>query len=320
VSWDGEEAWSSPPGKPAGPPGSRAYVQSLGPEARNLVAALVVEMCGWKDGKAVLHTIAYDDPLRPGRFVIAPGWLVESVQRGSRQAGAFLPVGDPVLSWLYQPGVRAFRGTEYGDDLSFLKAGLPAIFVSDSSFSRFFPWYHQAGDTADKIDAASLARMGQAVLGAVDALAHTPRSGNEPTWFSAFGRVEGGDLLVAIGVASCIPGVMVAFRAGGFALGVRLLQAGVFLVLLLRNPVPILWSFLLPNVLSVPRRRFLAALSLLPLVSLVLLGALAWQRGFVSGVWLGPLELIGVGVGLALLFLPSAPRRTPLKKTTRRRG
>ena len=60
----------------------------------------------------------------------------------------------------YQPLVRTFRISLYGDDLSFLQAGLPALFVSDSSFTAYYPWYHQPGDTADKLDASSLARMG----------------------------------------------------------------------------------------------------------------------------------------------------------------
>ena len=95
---------------------------------------------------------------------------------GSGRPAPSCGVGDPLLSWVYQPAVRTFRGRLYGDDLSFLQAGLPAVFTSDSSFTRFYPWYHQPDDTADKLDAAALARMGTAVVGGVEALAALPLS------------------------------------------------------------------------------------------------------------------------------------------------
>ncbi len=173
VSFDGEEA-ASPGRTPT--PGSRAFIRARGSTARDLVAAFVIEMSGWKGGTPVLHAIAYPDPLRPGTPVIAPAWLVGVVQEGAREGGTPFPLGDPRLSWLYQPTVRAFRAPHhYGDDLSFLQAGLPAVFVSDSSFSAYYPWYHQAGDTADKLDAEALARMGAGVLGVVEALGRAPR-------------------------------------------------------------------------------------------------------------------------------------------------
>jgi acetylornithine deacetylase/succinyl-diaminopimelate desuccinylase-like protein len=55
ASWDGEEAWSTGLGTTTG---SRAYVRSLGPQARDVVAAFVVEMSGWSGGTPVLQPIA----------------------------------------------------------------------------------------------------------------------------------------------------------------------------------------------------------------------------------------------------------------------
>jgi len=157
VTWDGEEA-----GAAGGvtTTGSRAFVKQLGASARDMVVAVDVEMCGWKGGTPVIHPVPYADPLRPGQYHVVPAWAVAAAMHGSRAAGAPLRLGDPFLSWLYQPAVRTLRVKYYGDDLSFVEAGLPALFLSDSSFSAFYPWYHQPTDTPDRIEASALAQMG----------------------------------------------------------------------------------------------------------------------------------------------------------------
>jgi hypothetical protein len=316
ASWDGEEAWSTGRTTTAG---ARAFIQELGPRTRDVVAALVVEMCGWPGGAPVFHAIAYDDPLRPGGSVITPAWLIRAAQEGARAAGAPFPVGDPRLSWLYQPTVRAFRAPRhYGDDLAFLQAGLPAVFVSDSSFSSYYPWYHQSSDTPDKIAAASLARVGQGVLGAVEALGRVPRGpAAEPAWFAASGSVVGGTTLLAVGVASVLPGLAVAAVRGGA--GRRLLQAALFGLLLWRQPVPALWVFLVPNVLTLARRRWLTLLSLAPALALAAMGAVAWARGFVTGPRLTSWEGVAGIIALALLLADGMTRRKAGRKAGSRR-
>jgi len=317
ASWDGEEAVSS---SSATTTGSRAFVKALGPEARNVVGAIAVEMSGWSGGAPALHPIAYSDPVRPGGSVICPRWLAAAVESGARQRSAPLAVGDPLISWLYQPAVRTFRVNLYGDDLSFLQAGVPALMLSDSSFTRFYPWYHQADDTADKLDPAALARMGQAVLGAVEALSRTPRGElHEPAWFAAFGWFASGTVLLGAGAASLVPGLLRAVGSGGAFFAARLIQAALFLVLLWRHPVPALWVFLLPNLISALGRGVLPwAVALLPAVALAALGGAAASRGQVGGLWLGTWE---VGVAIAALALlvpaPGGPRR-PVRKTRRR--
>src|SRR5688500_16849957 len=213
ASFDGEEAWSTGKTTTAG---SRAYVKGLGAGSRDMVAALVVEMCGWREGTPVLHPIAYANPLQPGELVIAPARVMRAALGGSRAAGVSLGVGDPFLSWLYQPAVRTFRVRLYGDDLSFLQGGLPATFTSDSTFTRFYPWYHQPTDTSDKLDAAALARTGKAVVGAATSLAALPATRfAERDWFAAFGLVAGAQELWILGIAALLPGVVTAYRAGG---------------------------------------------------------------------------------------------------------
>ena len=295
ASWDAEESWSTGHGKTIG---SRAYLSAMGEDARRLVGVFDVEMSGFARGRPVFHPIAYADPGHPGRYVITPAWLM----RAALSSRSFA-VGDPALSWLYQPGVRTFRVGLYGDDLSFLQGGQPALFTSDSSFTAFYPWYHQAADTADKLDAAALARMGQGVLEVVDALSRVPRGpAVEPDWFAAFGYVLGSGALWTVALASLLPLAWRARRFGGLALLLAMGHALLFLLLFWRHPVPALWVFLLPNVLGRGRRSWVAAIASLPLVALVGLGVVAWARGFVQGMWLAPWEIAVLMFGLACAF------------------
>jgi hypothetical protein len=315
VSFDGEEAWSTGRGRTAG---SRAWIERLGPETRRIVAAVAIEMSGWKGGTPVLHPIAHPDPRRAGRAVVAPGWLVSAALAGSREAGAPLGVGDPWMSWLYQPAVRTFRAQLYGDDLSFLQAGLPALMVSDSSFSAFYPHYHQVTDTADKLDAVALGRMGDALLGVVRTLDRVPRGpADQPRWFAALGQVIGSTVLLTLAAASVLPGLRTGLAGGGPVLPARLLQAALFGLLFWRHPIPALWAFLLPNVLlPFGRARWATALAVAPLAALIALGSAGWYRGMVSGVWLAPWETAVAILALALAFVRPARAR---KKKKRRR-
>jgi hypothetical protein len=255
--------------------------------------------------------------------VIAPAWLVAAAQSGASQAGSPLALGDPLLSWLYQPAVRTFRVGQHGDDLSLLQAGVPALMLSDSSFSRFYPWYHQAEDTADKLEPAALARMGQALRGAVGAVARAPRGAMpDPTWFAALGVVVGGGVVLLVGAASALPGLLRGVGSGGAFFAARLAQAALFGLLLWRHPVAAVWTFLLPNLLSALWRGILpATLALLPALSLVALGVAASLRGQVSGMWLAPWEVGLAIVALALLALrPGRPKKAggSFKRTRRR--
>lgn len=312
VSFDAEESWSTGKLQTAG---SRAYVKSLGPQTKNLVAAFIIEMCGWKPGAPMLHPITYADPLRPGASTTAPAWLFRSVYAASREAKTPFGVGDPVIPWLYQAGVRTFRIDSYGDDLSFLQAGLPAVFVSDSSFYAFYPWYHEAGDTADKLDAGALERMGKASLAAVHALESVPRgAASEPHWFAAFGQVLGLPVLWALAVAALLPGARAARGTPGKARVLRLLHAAVFAWLVWRHPVPALFVLALPALaVALPRRAWAIAATLVPGLLLAFLGWLCWKRSFTDSLWLAPWELALVAAALLLSFVgrPGAASPAP---------
>jgi hypothetical protein len=261
--------------------------------------------------------MAYADPKRPGRFAIAPTWLMRAAVTATHEAHAPLSVGDPLLFWLYQPTVRAFRARLYGDDLSFVQAGLPAIFLSDSSLTAFYPWYHEPGDTADKLDAAALTRMGQVVLAIVGALGREPRGAAvEDTWYATPGAVHGALAVLGLGVLSLVPGLLIAWRRGSVALGIRVAYSAVVAVLLWRNPVPTVWIFTLPGLIPlVHRRLWTTLLALAPLALLAAMGGYAWHKGAVNGLWLAPWELGALVLALALVWF--LPKR---KSGARRRG
>jgi len=308
VSFDGEEAWSRG-GLCAG---SSAFLERLGPRARDVVAAVIVEMSGWRGGTPTLLPMAYHDPMQPGRSVIAPAWLMRAAAGGARAGFAGTAVGDRYVGWLHQPAVRAARVQFYGDDVAFLQRGVPAILASDSSFSAFYPWYHTPQDTADKLDAGALARMGSTVLGAVHALETVSPEAPESQWFAAFGQVIERPGLTAAGVVSLLPLLWVARAAGGVRLGLRLLQAAAFGALLWRQPVVALWCFGLSHLLApFSGRRGVRVAALSPLFALLALVFAAHAKGMVNGTWLASWE-IGLGVFVALVALtPLAAEAAP---------
>ncbi len=321
ASFDGEEAWATGKGTTTG---SRAYVATLGAEARNLVAAFIVEMSGFARGRPLLQTLAYPDPKRLGGAVVAPGWLVRASLNGSRASGSPFGVGDPLIPWLYQAGVRTVRADFYGDDLSFLQAGLPAVFASDSSFSSFYPWYHESGDTADRLSADALARMGDAVLGAVGRILEEPRGPeSEPTWFAVWGIVLGPLPILGLAALSVLPGLFAARRAGGPALLARALHAALFAFLVFVRAIPWLWVFLLPNLLPritrpAARRPWALFVAFLPALALLTLGVVAGFRGFAHGVFVSVPEGVAALVAVVLLFMGRAGPPPPRFKKTKR--
>jgi hypothetical protein len=322
ASFDGEEAEVAGKGQTAG---SRAFIEQLGPGARALVGAFAIEMSGWSSGRPVLHPIAYADPRERGRSVIAPGWLVRAALSGSRAAGQGFGVGDPYLSWVYQPAVRSFRVRLYGDDLSFTQKGLPALFSSDSSFSSFYPDYHRPSDVAERLDPQALGAMARAVLGAARALERVPRGpAEQPHWFAAFGAVADWPWLLGVGAASVLPLLWAGFRAGALPFALRLLHSLGFLTLLWAHPVPALWVFLLPNLLLPCARRWWSfVLALAPALGLCAMGAAGWWRGAVDGLWIesGQLAVAGLTLLAGLAWFGTPPLlRAAGDERPRRRG
>jgi hypothetical protein len=47
----------------------------------------------------------------------------------------------------------------YSDHQHFWTAGLPAVLMIDSTETYYYPWYHEAGDTMDKVNVPYLRSM-----------------------------------------------------------------------------------------------------------------------------------------------------------------
>jgi hypothetical protein len=297
ASFDGREGVLDAPGGL----GARAYVQALRKEGRPVVGALVLDRAGRKGLPPVLETTAYPDPLRRGSPLLAPAPLVRAALLGSRNAGEPPAVGHPAWSWLYQAGVRSFRLTDRGDDRVFLEAGFPALRVSSRRSLSADPKDLLSADTAEHLDADSLAAVGRVVLATVAVLqsAGKPEPA-EVDWFAHFGQVSGRNTLLAAGAASLVPGLLLAFRGGRLRLGFWLAQAAAFFVLLYREPVVAVFALALWNVLAAFGPRLLGlVVGALPAAALLAFGGLGFVRGYVDGVHLSVVELV-------LLFLAAA--------------
>jgi Peptidase family M28 len=295
--------------------GARAFVQSLGREARPLVGALILDRAGRRGIGPVLETVAYPDPLRPGSTLVAPASLVRAAVLGTRTAGISVAAGDPAWSWLYQAGVRTFRVADAGDDRPFLEGGLPALRISGRRFLAADPKDLLSADTGEHLDADALAATGRALLGVVAVLQSSGKPGAAETdWFLRFGQVAGRNALLITGLVSLVPGLLLGLKGGRFRLTLWLVQALVFGVLLYRQPVFAVFVFFLWNVLTAFGPRLLGlALGALPAMALVLFGALGFTRGLVNGVHLTVFDVV-LALAAASLALVSGRSRAGRKK------
>ena len=296
--------------------GSRAYVRvARAPRRATWWRRFAIEMCGWS-GRHAGRCTRSPTPTRcgPGGYVdrARAGWCARRSTARAR-AGAALGVGDPCLSWLYQPAVRTFRVGLYGDDLSFLQAGAARASSPPTRRSRaFYPWYHQAerhrrtSSTRRRWRAWARRCWGRSTRSRA-----CPRGpAREPDWFAAFGYVVGAVPLVGLGALSLVPG-----------LGRGQERAGLLPAAGPRRPVRLpaveesrARAVGLPGGQSRDRARRggrgRRRSALLPLALLLVLGAAAWRRGFVTGLWASPWEVGAAAAGMALLFV-GASRATP---------
>jgi Peptidase family M28 len=162
-SFDGEESSFE---------GSINFAKSLSAEDKQkTMFMLCLEMMGWKPGAPNIQTLKYDLYGRrekiegfKGYGLLTPAPLTNLVLDSARKANISFSHGDPYLSLLYQIGVRISKVRFYGDDISFQFSGIPAVMFTDSSFSKFYPHYHQPGDKPENLNEKRLADMTRLIL------------------------------------------------------------------------------------------------------------------------------------------------------------
>ncbi|HEV7784280.1 MAG TPA: M28 family peptidase [Thermoanaerobaculia bacterium] len=180
VLFDGEEAGSR---------GSEAWTRGLGPEAsRRILADLNLEMLGWSGSAGAVIDVF---PKRMGsKRVLPPGWLVHAVERSGDAVGWRYSVADNRYPFLTQLLLRAANVNFGADSGTFLRRGIPAVTLSDSSLSDLDPAYHRQADVAARLDARRLESWTQATAAAVrrlDVLAGRPLF--EDQYLGVFGHV-----------------------------------------------------------------------------------------------------------------------------------
>jgi Zn-dependent M28 family amino/carboxypeptidase len=66
--------------------------------------------------------------------------------------------------------LASIPGVSWSDHFWFWRLGYRALMVTDTAFYRY-PWYHTAGDTAEKLDYERLAALTEGLFGAISILA-----------------------------------------------------------------------------------------------------------------------------------------------------
>ncbi|MBI2921560.1 MAG: M28 family peptidase, partial [Planctomycetes bacterium] len=89
-------------------------------------------------------------------------------------------LGDPRLPLAVQAFSRSITAGTGSDDILFLREGVPALFFSRSSLSRFYPQYHTAEDTPDRLSPVALHSSGRILEAAVLALDASPPARDGP--------------------------------------------------------------------------------------------------------------------------------------------
>jgi hypothetical protein len=153
--------------------GSRVYARMAKERGDNIKGVLVLETMGYYSDEPgsqkypPLFRWFYPDK---GNFI---GFISNLKSRsflhqavGSFRANTDFP-SECCATFSFVPGV------DWSDHWSFWEQGWPAVMVSDTAIFRY-PYYHHPGDTPDKLDYASSAKVTTGLAGAVEALATVP--------------------------------------------------------------------------------------------------------------------------------------------------
>jgi hypothetical protein len=169
ILFDGEEAGSR---------GSEGWIKGREMEAsRRILADLNLEMLGWSGSAGpVIHIFPARMGPRGDR-VMPPGWLVYAVERSGDAVSWPYALADNRFSLPAQLLLRSVDVRLGSDGDSFLRRGIPAVTLSDSSLLKLDPAYHRPDDVAARLDGRRLETWTQGAAAAVrrlDVLAGRP--------------------------------------------------------------------------------------------------------------------------------------------------
>lgn len=198
--------------------GAAALAARMKPaEVAELSLALAVEMSGWNE-RPYLHWFASTANFR-GQPP-PPDPILAAILGSGTAAGSFGQAG-PLSGWLF-PALRDHISiARDADHRPFEMLGRPAVMMTTSSLSAFYPHYHTARDTPDKLSAATLGRSASALRAAVHALGSAEELGSEAGSYGypLFGRVVGAGWLRAafalLGLGFVLTGRPAAWLAAG---------------------------------------------------------------------------------------------------------
>ena len=138
--------------------GSRRYAKRCRERSEKIVAMASLETIGWYSDKP--GSQRYPFPL--GLFYPAQGDFIAFVSDlGARSLMHAALVSFRSHAPFPSEGVAApafSPGVDWSDHWAFRERGYPAFMVTDTALYRY-PWYHQAGDTPEKLDYERLARV-----------------------------------------------------------------------------------------------------------------------------------------------------------------
>ena len=153
--------------------GSSRHARQLRKSGREPVLMISLEMVGYFSTER--GSQAY--PLRmlrhiypdKGDFIAIVG-RVQDWSATRRVKGAMLGASDlPVQSMNALP---MLAGVDFSDHLSYWNEGFSALMITDTAFYRN-PHYHSAGDTADRLDYARMAKVVQGVYAVIERFARS---------------------------------------------------------------------------------------------------------------------------------------------------
>jgi hypothetical protein len=305
----------------SGGAGAELLLFDLGKERVEMTDACIgLEMLAWAGGSPVMHAVPRNYAAVAPKYV--PGSMPAVMAAASPEA---LPLGDPRFPLLAQAFTRVCSAQTGSDDVFFAKEGVPALFLSRSSLSHFYPHYHKESDTPDKLSAEALHSSGRILESSLLALDEAPPSRDDNReYFLARSLLYPQRLLAlaALGPLAACAGLALwkrrADRALSIAAGFAALPC--LSVALRFQPLVLLACWLpaavLPLVATAPKRweRLVAAgLGALPALLLAILYVAGATMFGVSMGWADGLPLLVSGamslggLGVAVRGLREAP-------------